>query len=86
MNKDRLKKTSKAYPHFDTIKEHLSFDAFLPEVEKKGALLKLNPKLTALYAAHKGMHPVIFTVLAALHDALNNKDTITNLSVSKIQK
>jgi hypothetical protein len=28
----------------------------------------LNPKLTALHSAHKGMHPVIFTVLAALHE------------------
>jgi hypothetical protein len=68
MNKDRMKASSEVYAHFDTVKERLSFDAFLPEVKKEGALLTLNPKLTALHSAHKGMHPVIFTVLAALHE------------------
>jgi hypothetical protein len=78
MNKDRLKASSEAYPNFDTVKEHLNFDAFLPEVKKEGALLTLNPKLTALHSVHKGMHPVIFMVLAALHEIFNGNETVTN--------
>jgi hypothetical protein len=46
------------------------FDAFLPEENGGTALPELTPELAALHAAHKGMHPVLFTVIAALHEIL----------------
>ena len=43
-------------------------DRLLRVNTEEGAMLTLNPNLAALHSAHKGMHPVIFTVLAALHE------------------
>lgn len=36
----------------------------------------LNAKLLELQTAHKGMHPVILTVLAALRDLSESKETL----------
>ena len=48
----------------------VNFDAFLPEENGGIDLPELTPELAALHAAHIGMHPVLFTVIAALHEIL----------------
>jgi hypothetical protein len=80
MKKNKFQHSSDVFAHFDIGNEGLSFNAVLPEEKKIDSPLELNQKLTALHAAHKDMHPVLFTVLAALHEAFNNQNTITNPS------
>ncbi len=80
MKKNNFQSSSDGFANFDIGNEGLPLNAVLPKKIKKDSPLELNQKLTSLHAVHKGMHPVIFTVLAALHDMLNNQDTITNLS------
>jgi hypothetical protein len=85
MKKNKPQPSSDVFAHIDIGNKGLSFNAVLSEEKKRDSPLELNQKLTALHAAHKGMHPVLFTLLAALHDVLNNQDTITNLSQGKLQ-
>jgi hypothetical protein len=84
MKKNKFQPSSDAFAHFDNGNESLIFNAVLPGEKKKDSPRKLNEKLTSLHAAHKGMHPVIFTVLAAFHDMLNNQDTITHFSQGNV--
>jgi hypothetical protein len=85
MKRNKSQPLSDVLAHFDGGNESLKFNTDLQEEIKRDSPRKLNQKLTSLHAAHKGMHPVIFTVLAALHDMLNNQDTITHLSQGKLR-
>lgn len=71
MKKNKFQPSSEVFVHFDNGNECIRSDAALPEEKKRDSSLELNQKLSALHAAHKGMHPVIFTVLAALENESN---------------
>ena len=83
MKNEKTHTSSKVLTNFYSDITHVSFNAFLPEGKLENSLPELNPKFAALHSAHKGMHPVLFTVLAALHETFNNHDTITNNSQGK---
>jgi hypothetical protein len=68
MKNEKLRSVSEDFVHFDTENEQVRHDAFFSDKKRGISLPELNPQLAALHAAHKGMHPVIFTVLAALHE------------------
>ena len=53
--------------------------ATVTKKQMKNSIPELNPALEVLHAAHKGMHPVLFTVLAALHEVLNSQGTVAGL-------
>ena len=55
------------------------FKASLSKGKMEKSILQLNPPLAALHAAHQGMHPVLFTVLAALHEVLHNQGSVAGM-------
>ena len=85
MKKNKIHASSQVRTNFGSDHAPVNFQAFLPKEPMGNSIPELNPPLAVLHAAHKGMHPVIFTVLAALHDMLNNQDTVTHLSQGKLR-
>jgi hypothetical protein len=85
MKKNNFQPLSDVLAHFDSGNDSLNYTTVFQEKIKRDSPRKLNKKLTSLQAAHKGMHPVILTVLAALHDLLNNQDTIPHLDQGKLR-
>jgi hypothetical protein len=80
MKKIKFQPSSDVPANFDIGNEGLRFNALLKKKIKNGPPRDLNHKLTVLHAAHKGLHPVIFTVLAALRDVMHNQEPITHHS------
>jgi hypothetical protein len=66
MKKNKSQPSSDVFAHFNIGNKGSSLNTVLPEETKRESPLELNQELTALHAAHKGMHPVLFIVLAAL--------------------
>jgi hypothetical protein len=68
MKKRKFQPSSDVFAHFETENDGSSLNNGHPEGKERDSLHELNQELAALHAAHKGMHPAIFIVLAALHD------------------
>jgi hypothetical protein len=67
MENGKVHSSRDAFVHVDSEIEQVNHNVFFHEEKVENSLSELNPQLAALNAAHKGMHPVLLTLLAALH-------------------
>jgi hypothetical protein len=75
----KIHASSRAHTNFNSDNPPVIFKAFPPKEQMGNAKPDLHPPLAGLHAAHKGMHPVLFTVLAAFREIVHKQGTIVEL-------